>query len=453
MRHSFKILLFCAVALFAFHFSLFTCAHAQTLTLDSCLASARRNNYEIRNSRLEIEKSQALKQQAFTKFFPQLSVRGIGYYAADPLIHFGIEDIQSSDMRELLQSIYDLVGDESDIRKEVDLMKRGASGSVVAVQPLYAGGRIVNGNKLANVGIEASQLKADMKERDILEEIESSFYLVVGLQEKVATVEAALSLIDSLDRVVNMAFTNGLVTRSDILQIELKRNEMLANKQKLASGMRLSRRLLCQQIGIDYSDSIHFGNMKDYMEKPVLYLFSDKGDTLRPESRLLQLGVTAEELRKKITLGEALPQLAIVGAAYYGNIIKDDPSANAVALLTLSIPITDWFETRRKVLQHDIAINQAHMMQDYYSKMMSLEEEKAYSDMMDAWTMLRADSTALALARENYRLSSINYQAGNVTLSEVLQAHALVLQAQNALTDHRTSYIVSRRRLSDLKSR
>ena len=356
-------------------------------------------------------------------------------------------------MRELLQSIYDLVGDDSDIKKEIDLMKRGASGSVVAVQPLYAGGRIVNGNKLANLGIEASQLQADMKERDILEEIESSFYLVVGLQEKVATVEAALSLIDSLDRVVNMAFTNGLVTRSDILQIELKRNEMLANKQKLASGMRLSRRLLCQQIGIEYSDSIHFGNLKDYMEKPVLYLFSDQGDTLRPESRLLQLGVTAEELRKKITLGEALPQLAIVGAAYYGNIIKDDPSANAVALLTLSIPITDWLETRRKVQQHDIAINQARMMQDHYSKMMSLEEEKAYSDMIDAWTMLRADSTALALARENYRLSSLNYQVGNVTLSEVLQAHALVLQAQNALTDHRTSYIVSRRRLSDLKSR
>lgn len=189
------------------------------------------------------------------------------------------------------------------------------------------------------------------------------------------------------------------------------------------------------------------------MEKPVLYLFSDHGDTLRPESRLLQLGVTAEELRKKITLGEALPQLAIVGVAYYGNIIKDDPSSNAVALLTLSIPITDWLETRRKVQQHDIAINQARMMQDHYSKMMSLEEEKAYSDMIDAWTMLRADSTALALARENYRLSTLNYQVGNVTLSEVLQAHALVLQAQNALTDHRTSYIVSRRRLSDLKSR
>ena len=451
----------------------FNVSRAQTLTLDSCLALAKRNNYDIRVSRMEIEKSEALKQQVFTKFFPQLSIRSLGYYAANPLIHFGIEDIQSSDMRELLQSIYEIVESESDIKKEVDLMKSGTSASLIAVQPLFTGGRIVNGNKLANIGIEASQLQADIKERDILETVESSFFLVTGLQEKVATVDAALSLIDSLDRVVNMAYANGLVTRSDLLQIELKRNEMLANKQKLSSGLRLSRHLLCQQIGIDPTDSLLFisptassrsarvpagitpgparvpaGITPGPADVPV----GNQSCNSRPEHRLLQLNVDAELLRKKITLGEAMPQLAIIGAAYYGNIIKDDPTGNAVALLSLSIPITGWLETCHKVQQHDVAIDQARMMQEHYSRMMSLEEEKAYSDMMDAWSMLRADSAALALASENYRLSTLNYQAGNATLSDVLQAHALLLQAQNALTDHRTSFIVSRRRLSDLKS-
>ena len=424
---------------------------AQTLTLDSCLALARRNNYEIRNSRLEVEKSRALKQQVFTKFFPQLSIRGLDYYAVNPLIHFSIEDIQSSDMRDLLQSLYEIVESESDIKKEIDLMKRGASGSLVAVQPLFTGGRIVNGNKLANIGIEASQLQADMKERDVLEEIESSYYLVVGLQEKVSTVDAALSLIDSLERVVELAYTNGLVTRSDMLQIGLKRNEMLANKQKLSSGIRLSRRLLCQQVGIDYSDDLLFSDLQDEIQKPVLFLFSDRGDTLRPETRLLQLNIDAEQLRKKMTLGEAMPQLAIVGATFYGNIIKKEPTSNGIALLSLSIPITDWWETRHKVQQHDIAIDQARMMQEHYSKMMSLEEEKAYSDMMDAWTMMRSDSSALAMAQENYRLSTLNYQAGAATLAEVLQAQALLLQAHNALTDNRTAYIIARRRLTDLR--
>ncbi len=89
-------------------------------------------------------------------------------------------------------------------------------------------------------------------------------------------------------------------------------------------------------------------------------------------------------------------------------------------------------------------------MQDNLSSMMSLEEEKTYSDMIDAWMLIKSDSSALDVARENYRLAQLNYTAGTITISDVLQAHALLLQAQNALTDRRVEYITARRRLSDL---
>ena len=84
--------------------------------------------------------------------------------------------------------------------------------------------------------------------------------------------------------------------------------------------------------------------------------------------------------------------------------------------------------------------------------MMSLEEEKAYTDMVDACMLLKSDSAALEIAQENYRLAALNYSAGATTLSEVLQAHTLLLQAQNAITDRHTTYIVARRRLLDLRN-
>lgn len=426
--------------------------HAQVLTLDSCLALARQNNVEIRTSQLEIEKAVEVKRQVFTKYFPQLNLSGIGYYSVNPLIHFGVEDIQSNDMRELLMELYDYVSTTgSDVKKEISLMKKGASGAVVAAQPLYTGGRIITGNKLAKLGVEAAELQADMKIRDVMENIESSYYLVVGLQEKVATVTAALSLIDSLDRTVQSALDNGLVTRADALQVQLKRNEMLANQQQLASGIRLAKRLLCCQIGIDYSDNVVFADPA--FAPPALLPFSYSGmcDTLRPEARLLQLNVDAEKLSKRLTLGEALPQLTLVGSGYYGNIIKTNATANAVGLLSLSVPLTGWWETTHKLRQHNIRIQEAQLQQDYYNKMMSLEEEKAYSDMVDAYMLLKSDSTALDVATENYRLANLNYSAGTGMLFEVLQAHALLLQAQNAITDRRTTYVMARRRLMDLQ--
>lgn len=425
--------------------------NAQTLTLDSCLSLARQNNSDIRTSQLEVEQASLVKRQVFTKYFPQVQLNAFAYNAVDPLIHFGISDIQSSDMRDILNGLYNLVNETgSDIQNELSLMKSGASASLIAAQPIFAGGRIVNGNRLARLGVEAAGLQSEMKIRDILENIESTYYLVTGLQQKEATIEAALALIDSLDHTAQIALENGLVTRADALQLHLKRNEMLANKQQLTSGIRLSRRLLCQQIGIEYSDSIVFADPYNApIPTPPLTLVRPD-DTKRPELRLLEVGVEAERLQKRLTLGETLPQLTVVVGGYYGNALKNDASANAVALLTLSIPLTNWWETSYKLRQHDIRIEEASIRQDNLTKMMSIEEEKAYSDMVDAYMLLRSDSAALDIAIENYRLAELNYKAGMVTLSEVLQAHALLLQAQNAITDRRTTYIMAWRRLYDL---
>ena len=453
-----KEALLCAFLIFIFQFSTLNSLQAQDLTLDSCLALARHNNVEIRTSQLEMEHAREVKRQVFTKYFPQVNLMGLGYYSANPLIHFGIDDIQSNDMRELLQSLYDLVATESDVQKEVSLMKRGANGSLMVAQPLYAGGRIVTGNKLASLGVEVAGLQAEMKMRDIIENIESTYYLVAGLQQKVATVTAALTLIDSLDRTVQLALDNGLVTRADALQLQLKRNEMLANQQQLASGIRLSKRMLCTQIGIEYSDALVFADPFNENQNEnqkwgdSQFPLSLPSSFSRPEARLLQLSVEAEQLQRRLTLGEALPQLTLIGTAYYGNMIKTDASANAVMLLSLSVPLTGWWETSHKLKQHDIRIQEARIKQDHYNQMMSLEEEKAYSDMVDAAMLMKSDSAALEIAQENYRLSVLNYQAGVITLTEVLQAQTLLLQAQNAITDRQTTYVVARRRLMDLRN-
>ena len=436
--------LLCVSLLSVFHAPLV----AQTLTLDSCLALARRNNVEIRTSQMDIESAREVKKQVFTKYFPQVNLMGLGYYSANPLIQFGINDIQSADMRELLEALYDLVSTSTDVKKEISLMKNGASGSLALAQPIFAGGRIVTGNKLASLGIEAAELQSDMKTRDVIENIESTYYLVTGLQEKVATVNAALALIDSLDRTVQAAFSNGLVTRADALQVQLKRNEMLANQQQLSSGIRLAKRLLCCQIGIEYSDSL---TLIEESLGSIESLATLNTTSNRPEIRLLELSVEAEQLQRRLTLGETLPQLALMGTAYYGNLIKNDPSANALAALTLSVPLTAWWETSHKLRQHDIRIAEARMNQEYLNNMMSLEMEKSYSDMMDAAMLIKSDSAALDVARENYRLANLNYAAGVATLSDVLQAHTLLLQAQNAITDRRTTYVVARRRLHDLQ--
>ena len=430
---------------------LLICSHAsfsqnRQLTLDSCLLLAKQNNADICISRLDIEKARAVKAQVFTKFFPQVSASFMAYHAYNPIIKITPEDIQNTELREsIIEAIEDL--DIPNDVTEINLMERGLSLGANVVQPIFVGGRIVNGNRLANLGIEAAELQAQASERDILEDVENTFYLVNGLETKVKTLESVLSLLDSLHHTVDIALEAGVITNNDLIRVELKQNEMQAKQLQLSNGIVLAKRLLCQQIGIPYSDEIVF--LPEPEPNNDIQLAT--GTSSRPEHRLLDLNIDAQKLRKKMTIGESLPQIVLGGMGNHGNLIKNYKyNSNGLLFATAAIPISQWWETWHKIKEHDISIRQAEIMRNDLNEKMELQEQQAYNQMIEAWALIASDKKAVEMANENYRLAELNYKAGMNTMTDVLEANALLLQAQNSLTDRQISFATAKRRYQDL---
>ena len=423
-----------------------TAQNAEVLTLDSCFALAKANNAQFKTNKIEIEKAQEVKKQVFTKFFPQVNAGYLNYYAINPIIKFGVDDIHNQ-FGEILKAIIDFINEHGgDIPTEVDLLQKGHSVSATAIQPVYAGGRVRNGNKLAKLGIEAAELKAEVSERDMLENIESTYYLVVGLKAKVATLESALTLIDSLDHAANVALKAGVVTKNDILRIALERNKYKALQMQLSNGIILSSQLLCQQIGIQYPEQGL--NLDDNFENNQ-EVFIDSLGFERPEMKLLQLQIDAEVLNKRLTRGEVLPQVAIGAMVSYGNIIKSY-DGNAVFFGSVMVPLTQWWEASHKIKVHNLKIEEYEIMQQDLTEKMTLQEQQAYNQMVEAEALLLSDKAALDMAQENYRVAELNYKAGLNTITEVLEANSLLLQAQNAITDRQITYVTAKRRYHDL---
>lgn len=422
-----------------------TAQNADVLTLDSCFALAKANNAQFKTNQIEIEKAKEVKKQVFTKFFPQVSVDYINYWAHKPIIQYGVDDIHD-EFGEILKAII-LFLDEAglDIPMGIDLMKKGQGISATAIQPIYAGGRIRNGNKLAKLGVEAAELQAEVSERDMLESIESSYYLVVGLKSKVATIESALTLIDSLEHSVDVALQAGLVTKNDKLRVDLERNKYQAMQLQLNNGIVLASQLLCQEIGIEYPEEGL--NLDKEVENADVFTENDGFE--RPEVRLLQLQIDAETYYKRLTRGEALPEFGIGAMLTYGNMIKSYKS-NAIVFAKISVPITKWWETSHKIKEHNLNIEQYEVMQQDMMEKMTLQEKQAYNQMVEAEALLQSDQAAFDMAAENYRIAELNYRAGMITLTDVLEANSLLLQAQNAITDRQITYKSARRKYHDL---
>ena len=417
------------------------------LTLDSCLALAKANNVQFKTNQMEIEKAKEVKAQVFTKYFPQVSLGFNYYYALKPLLEYDVNDLNDQgEFGEFIIAVIDaLLESGFDVPTRVTGMRQGYGANALAVMPVYAGGRIANGNRLASLGIEAAQLKSEVSERDLLEEIESSYYLVLGLQEKVQTLNSALALIDSLDHIVDVALQAGLVTNSDKLRVSLKNNELQATQLKLSNGIVLASQLLCHQMGVSYPESGLLLENNLHQTEP----WTNSEGFNRPERRLLQLQIDAERFYKKLTIGETLPQVGLGSLLSYGD-FTGKLKFNAIVFGRVSMPLTKWFETSHKMKEHDLKIREAELMQEDLNGKMDLQEKQAYNQMIEAEALLRSDYAALEMSIENYRLAELNYRAGMNTIADVLEANTLLLQAQNAITDRQITYALARRRYHDL---
>ena len=428
------------------------------LTLDSCLSLAQRNNKQLQSARLDVDKAQQVKNQAFTKYFPQMKATAVGYHSLYPMVEVGIDDIGNASVRDLLATLYGNYGAALGLENNLSLFQYGYQVGVTALQPVYMGGKIVAGNQLAEVGVQAAQLQTQITERDLIEQVEESYWLVVGLTEKQRTLQAVTALLDTVHRTVQVAVNAGLALQTDLLQVELRQSEIQRTQIQLCNGLSLAKRALYQSVyptaDSRKADSLRLSpiTIDTLLAIPALSAGFDS-----PESSLLGLQVRAAQLQRRMDIADALPQVAV--GAHYGysnlqaNILRDglgSKTGNGAVFVSVSVPLTGWWETGHKIKENNLAVEQARLQQSQMNEMLTLRTQQAYDKMQESYLLVGENRHALDIAKENYRLSSLNYRAGMSTITDLLTAQTTLLQARNNLTDALISYRVNLRRYTDL---
>ena len=423
-----------------------------TLTLDSCLSMAKAHNCTIRSTQLDIAIAQEVKKQLVWKYFPQVSLSGFALAGAEPLIRMDVSNVgKTSESKEFLTEMFNTIDSISNggVSKNMELINWGVSANVRAVQPVYWGGMIVNGNRLASLGVEAAKLQAAVSERDLLQQVEETYWLVAGLQQKRHTVEQAMQLLDTVQGIAETAYSAGIVTKNDLLKVMLKRNEVATKSLQLENGIHLASRALCQLVGIDYTEEPVLDPVPIEPELTLNITLDDIDPSGRPETELLDMNIKAEELRRKITIGETLPHIAIGGIGGMSNFFNKT-NWNVVGFATVTIPLTGWGETAHKIKEHNKRIEKAQLMKSDLSEKMSLQNEQAYDMLTESIQLMLQHESAEQMAQDNYNTSLMNYEAGMCTMSELLESQSLLLRAENDYTDACINYRAALRRFREL---
>lgn len=425
------------------------------LTVGDCRNLALQNNVKVRNASLDVLAAKAQKGEAFAEYFPKVSINAFGYYAFDPMLEIGVKDILGdSDMANNINSIVEQVARAYGIAPVYSTMKQGYSATVSVMQPVFAGGRIVYGNRLAALGVEAAGLQNSLQQRKSVEEVEKDYWQVVSLEEKMKTVQSVRKMLDNLEKDVDAAVDAGLATETDRLQLQLKQNEMRATQSRLKGGIRLAKMNLCNAIGVEYTpystigadslpyiDSIEFADDLSRLEEPSFY-WKDESEIVvsREESRLLDISVKAKQMERRMVLGEVLPQVG-VGVSYgYNDLMFSDARFNGAVYATLQIPITDWGKYSRKMQRYDYQLQKARNEKDYLDAQLLLQVRQQWLDLTVSWEQAKVAEESVSAAESVVRQMENRYRAGLVPVSELLEAQTALQQSADALVDARIAY-------------
>lgn len=411
-----------------------SCIHpvsALELSLQECKEMALKSDEDMKIAQNRIMQSSLDRGVAKTAYLPKLDGMGGAFYLAP--------DSKMGDM--------------------MDIQMRGVYlAGFSLTQPVYAGGKIYNANKLAKVGETVAKQQMEATRMDVLAEAEKSYWMLVAVLSKIDMIKAYITQLDSIQEYTKSAYELGLTTKLSLTRVETRRSELQYRLRQAESGADLCRMALCRIIGVDEQETIiPTESLDTSVPQPGNFL----GIGGRPELLMALQNIEAKKLDVKMTLADYLPMVGLqVGWNAFGNLkmksFVQGPDGNYypytntmnyngfVGAVSVSIPIFHWGEGYKKVKKAKIEVENAELSLEKNRKLMELQAHQAYNNYTDGLELIKSAGKAFEEAEENLAMMRDQYEHGMMTLTDLLDAQSQWQTSYSNLIEAKTQYRINR---------
>lgn len=413
-------------------------------TLQECRSMALQNNVRMREAALNIESAKEQQKEAKAKYFPTVSANGTYFYASDYLVKEKVS-LSSSDQQNLASFMQQAGLDASSLSSlpttyTLQAIKHGTIVNLMTMEPIYTGGQIVNGNKLAKIQTDVKELMLQQSRDDVLRTTEIYYNQLLSLYEQQKTLDKVDKQLESILKDAENSYKAGVSNKNDVLSVELKKNDVAVSRLKLDNGINLTKMVLAQYIGVNGQNIQIDKHLSENTPNPVTYL-TDHPSALSnlTSAKLLDKNVRANELQTKMKRGELMPTLAVGVAGVYQD-ITNVSQTKAIGLATLSVPISDWW-SNRGLKRQKIAEKIARMDNQDNKELLVIRMQSAYNDLDNAYKQIQLAKKSIEQSSENLRLNEDYYKEGTSSMTDLLNAQTLNQKSYNEYTEAVTQYL------------
>lgn len=454
MRNIF-VIAFCAISVMA---------SAQVVTLDSCRNMALRNNKEIQQATLGIEKAGYQRKEAAAAYLPQFDLtagyiynsRKVSLIKEDQMLPTKSFNPQTGayDFNLLIDPAtgYPVQVDGQYVPTTVALLPKSGltynihnlmGGALTVTQPIYMGGKITAMNQITELAQQLSREMRESKVEDVIYSVDAAYWQVVSLCAKQKLARSYVDLVQRLDNDVRIMVEEGVATRANQLSVDVKLNEANVDLTKVDNGVTLSRMLLAQLCGLPVNTMMTLADEgRDELDlklAPSNYNLDEVFDK-RHDVRSLELATKIYDQQVKVARSEMMPKLAAVAALHATNPNSYDGFENRFGAAfsvgaTLRVPLWHWGGLSNKVKAAKVDASVKRLELDDAKEKIALQISQAAFRYQEAFKTFDATKANLAQADENLRIANVAFKEGMGTLDEVIAAQTAWLKANSEKID------------------
>ncbi len=417
------------------------------LSLEKAVELALENNRTLQNAALDLEIADSQKKEARSKYFPQVSAQVMAFLSFDELMKG--EGTIPDQIAALGDDYADMVGQPFSYAE----LNKSYAVALTAIQPIYAGGQIATGNKLASLNQEVMALQKQLKEKDIIQRVTENFWQIASMKYNLKALDAGDRQLEEVAKTTAVYVEAGLTNRNDLLKVQLQQQQLASNRLKIENAEHVLRLLLAQMVGMAGTDVDIEEQGGEVASPESVFMSSAEAVNSREELLLAQKGVEAGELQKKLERAKLLPSVAVgVSGVNYGmgglsDEVKNyyDPMhTNGFVFGTVSIPISAWWSDKHSVNVQKQKLQQAENDMADAQEQLLIDIESAWSNLVEAYKQVEIAQQSVEQAAENLRIVNDQYKAGTIALSDMLDAETLDRQTKSQLASALATYYTQR---------
>jgi outer membrane protein len=388
-------------------------AEKKVYTLDESVKEALANNWKLKAKQEKINQATYVKNQARADFLPKLST-SYGYSRYGSLRTSAIQ------------------GTKYQIGSLNNYEWRGT-----VTQPVFKGFALISAYRLAELGIDQSDLEVQLEELDLALKVKAAYFDILTADMAVETTQKAAEALESHAEVARNFYKVGMIPINDLLQSEVQAGNAKHDLVRAQNDARLARANFNKVLSRPVSAEVDVVDIKVLEPRPGDFQeYLEKALKNRPEIKIIENNLLQTDQKIIYTESKNYPEVA-----FRWDYIKegDTPSVSGGSGLEpsnweASVGVTwtfwEWGKTYYAVKEQESVKNEIIKTKMELEENIQLQIKDAVLNIQTAEANIPITRKAVEQGEENLRVSQERYKAQVSTSTEVLDAQRYLTDAR-----------------------